>query len=88
MRFIEQNSQHPVELLLRVLGIASSTYYEWKKRARQPSDRRVEVRTEISVRPVAVIPKGQPPGRHLSQWNQSGHRVGTAPMLSTRVDIA
>nr|WP_157121925.1 IS3 family transposase [Nocardia miyunensis] len=42
MRFIEQNSQHPVELVLRVLGIASSTYYEWKKRAVQPSDRHVE----------------------------------------------
>lgn len=42
MRFLEQNNQHPVELLLRVLGIASSTYYEWRKRARQPSDRHVE----------------------------------------------
>ncbi|WP_281256176.1 IS3 family transposase [Nocardia amikacinitolerans] len=42
MRFIEQNSQHPVELLPRVLGIASSTYYEWRKRAQQPADRKVE----------------------------------------------
>ncbi|MBF6336843.1 IS3 family transposase [Nocardia abscessus] len=41
MRFVEQNSQHPVELLLRVLGIAPSTYYGWKKRAQQPSDRQV-----------------------------------------------
>ncbi|MDR7172914.1 transposase InsO family protein [Nocardia kruczakiae] len=42
MRFVEQNSQHPVELLLRVLGIASSTYYEWRKRAQQPSNRHIE----------------------------------------------
>ncbi|MEV6059965.1 IS3 family transposase [Nocardia asteroides] len=39
MRFVEENSQHPVELLLRVLGIAPSTYYGWRKRAQQPSDR-------------------------------------------------
>ncbi|WP_433574938.1 IS3 family transposase [Nocardia brasiliensis] len=28
--------------MVRVLGIASSTYYEWNKRAAQPSDRHVE----------------------------------------------
>ncbi|WP_431940850.1 hypothetical protein [Nocardia grenadensis] len=31
MRFVEDSS-HPVELVLRVLGIASSTYYWWRRR--------------------------------------------------------
>ncbi|MBF6520577.1 IS3 family transposase [Nocardia farcinica] len=38
MRFVE-DSPHPVELVLRVLGIASSTYYWWRKRLQEPSAR-------------------------------------------------
>ncbi|WP_280182162.1 IS3 family transposase [Nocardia farcinica] len=40
MRFVK-DSRHPVELVLRVLGIASSTYYWWCKRLEQPSARQV-----------------------------------------------
>ncbi|MBF6353367.1 IS3 family transposase [Nocardia higoensis] len=40
MRFVE-DSPHPVELVLRVLGIASSTYYWWRKRLREPSARQI-----------------------------------------------
>ncbi|PFX02158.1 hypothetical protein CJ469_02603 [Nocardia farcinica] len=32
MRFVSEHPQHPVELVLRVLGIASSTYYSWRTR--------------------------------------------------------
>ena len=40
MRFVdEHSSRFAVALLLRVLNIAESTYYAWKKRAVQPSDR-------------------------------------------------
>ncbi|MFI9415243.1 IS3 family transposase [Nocardia gamkensis] len=40
MRFVK-DSQHPVELVLRVLGIASSTYYWWCKRLQEPSVRQL-----------------------------------------------
>ncbi|MBF6254041.1 IS3 family transposase [Nocardia farcinica] len=40
MRFVK-DSQHPVELVLRVLGISSSTYYWWCKRLEQPSARQI-----------------------------------------------
>ncbi|MEU2043459.1 IS3 family transposase [Nocardia niwae] len=40
MRFVK-DSRHPVELVLRVLGIASSTYYWWCKRLQQPSARQI-----------------------------------------------
>ncbi|MFC8048135.1 IS3 family transposase, partial [Nocardia sp. NPDC057353] len=40
MGFVE-DSPHPVELVLRVLGIASSTYYWWRKRSVRPSARQV-----------------------------------------------
>ncbi|MEU2036697.1 IS3 family transposase [Nocardia amamiensis] len=39
-RFVK-DSWHPVELVLRVLGIASSTYHWWCKRLEQPSVRQV-----------------------------------------------
>lgn len=42
MRFVKEHPQHPVELVLRVLGIASSTYYGWVERARNPSSRRLQ----------------------------------------------
>ncbi|MEV6899662.1 IS3 family transposase [Amycolatopsis sp. NPDC051372] len=41
MRFVNEHPQHPVDLVLRVLGIASSTFYGWLKQAKQPSARRV-----------------------------------------------
>lgn len=41
MRFVTMHPQHPVDLVLRVLGIASSTFYGWLKQATQPSARRV-----------------------------------------------
>lgn len=41
MRFVREHPQHPVDLVLRVLGIASSTFYGWLKQAKQPSARRV-----------------------------------------------
>lgn len=40
MRFVK-DSRHPVELVLRVLGIASSTYYWWCKRLDVPSARQI-----------------------------------------------
>ncbi|MEV0047657.1 IS3 family transposase [Nocardia rhamnosiphila] len=40
MRFVK-DSRRPVELVLRVLGIASSTYYWWCKRLDEPSARQV-----------------------------------------------
>ncbi len=40
MRFVE-DSPHSVELVLRVLGIASSTYYWWRKRLQAPSARQI-----------------------------------------------
>ncbi|MFC7280166.1 IS3 family transposase [Paractinoplanes rhizophilus] len=40
MRFIDEHSHlFAVALPLRVLGIAESTYYAWRKQAEQPSDR-------------------------------------------------
>ncbi|WP_342803742.1 IS3 family transposase [Nocardia brasiliensis] len=39
VRFVKDHPQYPVELVLRVLEIASSTFYEWKKRAVEPSAR-------------------------------------------------
>jgi transposase InsO family protein len=41
VRFVNNHPQHPVDLVLRVLGIASSTFYGWLKQAKQPSARRV-----------------------------------------------
>jgi putative transposase len=41
MRFVREHPQHPVDLVLRVLGIASSTFYGWLKQAKQPSARGV-----------------------------------------------
>ncbi|MFI6368812.1 IS3 family transposase [Nocardia sp. NPDC050630] len=41
MRFVSEHPEHSVELVLRVLGIASSTFYGWLKQARQPSARRL-----------------------------------------------
>ncbi|MFC8044711.1 IS3 family transposase [Nocardia sp. NPDC057353] len=38
--FVE-DSPHPVELVLRVLGIASSAYYWWRERSVRPSARQV-----------------------------------------------
>lgn len=37
--FVSEHPQHPVELVLRVLGIASSTYYGWLRQAKAPSRR-------------------------------------------------
>ena len=40
MTFIAEHSDRfAVALLLRVLNIAESTYYAWKKRVEQPADR-------------------------------------------------
>jgi hypothetical protein len=40
MRFIDEHSHRfAVALLLRVLGIGESTYYQWVKQARQLCDR-------------------------------------------------
>jgi putative transposase len=40
MRFVDEHSgRFAVALLLRVLGIAESTYYQWVRQAEQPSDR-------------------------------------------------
>ena len=39
VRFVNEYPQHPVELVLRVLGIASSTYYGWLRQAKAPSRR-------------------------------------------------
>ncbi|HZP52491.1 IS3 family transposase [Actinocrinis sp.] len=41
MRFVNEHPQHPVDLVLRVLGIASSTFYGWRKQAKHPSARRL-----------------------------------------------
>ncbi|WP_433520414.1 IS3 family transposase [Nocardia pseudovaccinii] len=41
MRFVKDHPQFPVELVLRVLGIASSTFYEWRKRTITPSARQL-----------------------------------------------
>ena len=41
MRLVKEHPQHPVELVSRVLGIASSTYYGWLARLERPSTRRV-----------------------------------------------
>lgn len=40
MRFVNEHPQHPVDLVLRVLDIASSTFYGWLKQAKHPSARR------------------------------------------------
>lgn len=40
MRFVNEHPQHPVALVLRVLDIASSTFYGWLKQAKHPSARR------------------------------------------------
>ncbi|MGW0249586.1 IS3 family transposase [Nocardia goodfellowii] len=42
VRFVKDHPLYPVELVLRVLGIASSTFYEWKRRAVEPSARHLE----------------------------------------------
>ncbi|RDI45328.1 IS3 family transposase [Nocardia mexicana] len=39
MRFVKDHPQHSVELVLRVLGIASSTFYGWLQQAKNPSRR-------------------------------------------------
>jgi hypothetical protein len=40
MRFVDEHSgRFAVALLLRVLGIAESTYYQWVRQAEQPCDR-------------------------------------------------
>ena len=40
MRFIDEHrDRYAVALLLRVLNIAESTYYQWVEQAEQPSDR-------------------------------------------------
>ncbi|MGW4368018.1 IS3 family transposase [Nocardia takedensis] len=39
---MKAHPQHPVELVLRVLGIASSTFYGWPAQARDPSQRRLD----------------------------------------------
>ena len=40
MRFIDEHrDRFAVALLLRVLNIAESTYYQWVKQAEQPSER-------------------------------------------------
>ena len=40
MRFVDEHrDRFAVALLLRVLNIAESTYYQWIKQAEQPSDR-------------------------------------------------
>ncbi|WP_280314863.1 IS3 family transposase [Nocardia wallacei] len=41
MRFVKDHPQHSVELVLRVLGIASSTFYGWLAQAKNPSRRRL-----------------------------------------------
>ncbi|MGO4618030.1 IS3 family transposase [Nocardia sp. 2YAB30] len=41
MRFVKEHPQYPVELVLRVLEIPSSTFYEWRRRAAQPSARQL-----------------------------------------------
>ncbi len=41
MRFVSEHPQHPAELVLRVLGIASSTYYGWLRQPQAPSRRRL-----------------------------------------------
>ncbi|MEV4154750.1 IS3 family transposase [Nocardia salmonicida] len=41
MAFVSEHPQHPVELVLRVLGIASSTYYGWLQQAKMPSRRQL-----------------------------------------------
>ncbi|MEV0299179.1 IS3 family transposase [Nocardia sp. NPDC050710] len=38
---MSEHPEHPVELVLRVLGIASSTFCGWLKQARRPSARRL-----------------------------------------------
>ncbi|MFE9789806.1 IS3 family transposase [Nocardia salmonicida] len=39
--FVSEHPRHPVELVLRVLGIASSTYYGWLRQAKAPSRRQL-----------------------------------------------
>ncbi|MEU4711148.1 IS3 family transposase [Nocardia salmonicida] len=41
MAFVSEHPQHPVELVLRVLEIASSTYYGWLQQAKMPSRRQL-----------------------------------------------
>nr|WP_280273439.1 hypothetical protein [Nocardia wallacei] len=41
VRFVKDHPQHSVELVLRVLGIASSTFYGWLAQAKNPSRRRL-----------------------------------------------
>lgn len=41
MRLVKDHPQHSVELVLRVLGIASSTFYGWLQQAKNPSRRRL-----------------------------------------------
>jgi hypothetical protein len=42
MRFIDEHrDRFAVALLLRVLNVAESTYYQWGRAAEQPSDRDV-----------------------------------------------
>ncbi|MGW4325118.1 IS3 family transposase [Nocardia sp. NPDC004573] len=36
---MDEHPQHPVELVLRVLGIASSTFHGWLQRAKNPPKR-------------------------------------------------
>ncbi|WP_169810503.1 IS3 family transposase [Nocardia arthritidis] len=39
---MNEHPQHPVELVLRVLGIASSTFYGWLQRAKNPPKRHLD----------------------------------------------
>ncbi|MEV6602025.1 IS3 family transposase [Actinoplanes sp. NPDC051346] len=40
MRFVDEpHGRYAVALLLRVLGISESTYYDWVRQAEQPCDR-------------------------------------------------
>lgn len=42
MSFIDEHPEHPVDLVLRVLGIPSSTYYDWRARIARPGRRQME----------------------------------------------
>jgi putative transposase len=42
MSFLDEHPEHPVDLVLRVLSIPASTYYDWRARQASPSRRQAE----------------------------------------------
>lgn len=75
MRFIDEHrDQFAVALLLRVLNIAESTYYQWVKQAEQPCDRDLVDLGLISN----IMRSGKPPAAPTAPTASTGNYAATA----------